>query len=108
VSRREVSLTDLLGRKVRDVDGRVVGRLEELLAEIELRETGSDYVVREYHVGTYGLFEALAGGAFAQRLLRRLGRLTGYRRYRIPWSWLDISQPSHPRVMRRKEELMEG
>ena len=58
---REVALHHLLGRTVRDPGGRKVGRIEELRADIELHEQGNDYVVAEFHVGSFGAVESLVG-----------------------------------------------
>ena len=45
MSARTVSLNDLVGRVVHDVEGRRIGRIEELEAEIELEGDGNEYVV---------------------------------------------------------------
>jgi hypothetical protein len=105
---REVRLSDIVGRKVYDVDGRSVGRVEELLAEIELHERGNDYVVVEVHVGAFGALEALAGSRFARHLLRRIGPLGPYRHRRIPWTLMDFSDPLTPRIRCRESELPIG
>jgi len=102
---RELLLSNLIGRQVRDADGLKVGRIEELLARIELHEHGNDYVVVEFHVGAYGLLEALTGGVFAQKLVQRIGSVVGYRRFRIPWEWMDLSDPLHPRLNHTRAEL---
>jgi sporulation protein YlmC with PRC-barrel domain len=102
---RELLVSHLVGRVVRDADGRKVGRIEELLARIELHEHGNDYVVAEFHVGAYGLLEALTGGVFAQKLVQRFGGLVGYRRFRIPWEWMDLSDPVHPRLNHARADL---
>jgi len=106
MSRREVRLHHLVGRTVIDVDGRRIGRIEELLAEIELHENGNEYVVREFHIGAFGVLEALAGSRFARRAMRNLGRLTRYRFYAVPWDQMDLSDPDHPRVNRPLRELV--
>jgi sporulation protein YlmC with PRC-barrel domain len=98
-------VSHLIGRVVRDSDGHKVGRVEELLARIELHEHGNDYVVAEFHVGAYGLLEALTGGVFAQKLVQRIGSVVGYRRFRIPWEWMDLSDPVHPRLKRTRADL---
>jgi sporulation protein YlmC with PRC-barrel domain len=103
MSPHEVSLHHLLGRPVYDEDGRSIGRLEELIAEIEVHGDVSEYVVREYHVGAYAFLEALAGAHFARYCLRLLRR--GYQQYSIPWDWVDLSDPARPRVTRRVAEL---
>ena len=102
---REVALHHLLGRTVRDPDGRKVGRIEELRAEIELHEQGNDYVVTEFHVGSFGAVESLAGSRFARDLLHRLGRLVPYDHHRIPWHRLDLTDPSHPKTLDTIEQL---
>jgi hypothetical protein len=37
--------------------------------------------------------------------VRRIMRATSYVRYDIPWDWMDLSDPAHPRVLRREREL---
>jgi sporulation protein YlmC with PRC-barrel domain len=102
---REVALHHLLGRTVRDLNGRKVGRIEELRAEIELHEQGNDYVVTEFHVGSFGAIETLAGAHFARQLLHRLGRFASYEGHRIPWHRLDLTDPRNPRALDTVEEL---
>ena len=87
----------LIGRVVRDVDGRRVGKIRELVAEIV--EAGStEYIVREFHLSTGGLVEALAG----PRLLRVIADRLGRRPPSLALSWrdLDLSEPERP-VLRR-------
>jgi sporulation protein YlmC with PRC-barrel domain len=97
MSAREIELSTLVGRKVRDANGRVVGRMEELCAEVALDE-GSEYVVREFHVGNYGAFGLLAGGRFRRHFLLRLARVVRYRRYVVPWHLMDLTDPRRPRI----------
>ena len=105
MSARTVALSDLLGRVVRDADGRKIGRIEELSAEISLEQGRSDYVVTGFSVGHFESFDVIATGNFVQQLVRRAARATGYRRYEIPWDWMDLSDPAHPRALRREDEL---
>jgi len=102
---REVALHHLLGRVVRDPTGRRIGRVEELRAEIELHEQGNDYVVTEFHVGSFGAVESLAGAHFARLLLHRLGRLAPYERHRIRWDRMDLTDPLNPTSLDTVEEL---
>ena len=104
---REVALHHLLGRTVRDPNGRKVGRIEELRAVIELHEQGNDYVVSEFHVGSFGAIETLAGVHFARQLLLRLGRFAPYERHRVPWNRLDLGDPLNPKALDTVEELKE-
>jgi hypothetical protein len=101
----DVPLHHLLGRTVRDPNGRAVGRLEELRAEIELHEDGNDYVVTEFHVGSFGAIESIAGPYFARLLLRRLGRFIPYSNHRIRWDRMDLTDPRNPRSLDTVEDL---
>jgi sporulation protein YlmC with PRC-barrel domain len=95
---RDVTLSRLVGRMVRDKDGRTVGRIEELIATIHLREHGNDYLVTEFHLGAYGYLEALTGSRFAQKLLQHIP-VFRYRAYRIPWNMMDLTEPERPRLI---------
>jgi sporulation protein YlmC with PRC-barrel domain len=106
MSTREILLNDLVGRTVHDVDGRAVGRIQELHAEIELHEHGNDYVVREFHIGIFGAFEALAGTRFTRMVMHRLSRFSGYRTYSVPWEQMDLSDPERPRATQSKATLL--
>lgn len=105
---REVALHHLLGRTVLDPDGRKVGRVEELRAEIELHEHGNDYVVSEFHIGSFGAVESLAGPYFARMLLHRIGHLVPYHGFVIPWNRMDLRDPRHPRTLDSLEQLRAG
>jgi hypothetical protein len=98
VSSREIAVHRLVGRRVRDPAGRSVGRIEELICEIELHERGRDYVVRDFRVGTFGPFDVLAGSSFAREMLRTLGRVFGYRQLRVGWQRMDLTDPARPRL----------
>jgi sporulation protein YlmC with PRC-barrel domain len=102
---REIRVTDLIGRRVRDRDGRSIGRVEELVCEIDLRADGRDYVVRELHVGALAFVEAVGGSALARALFRMVGRGSGYTRYRVPWEALDLTDVERPRVRISREEM---
>jgi sporulation protein YlmC with PRC-barrel domain len=95
----EAHVEHLLGRRVVDVDGRVLGRLEEMRAEIVDRET----VVTEFHVGEAALLERI--GEFVTQL--PFFRYIPFARhgYRIPWNQFDLSNPRAPRVTVRADQL---
>ena len=88
----EAHVEHLLGRRVRDVDGAVVGRLEE----IHVENVDGDEVVTEYHIGRAALIERM--GAFITQL--PFFRYIPFARkgYRVPWRQLDLSDPLRPRV----------
>ena len=105
MSATTVALSELLGRTVRDADGRKIGHIEELSAEIALEHGTNDYVVTTFSVGRFTPFDMIASGSFVQQLIRRVARAIGYRRYEIPWDWMDLRDPVHPRALRREAEL---
>ena len=105
MSTRTVSLDDLVGRVVHDADGKRIGRIDELKAEIVLEHGGNEYVVTWFGVGRWGPFDAIASGHFVQQLVRRITRAVGYVHYDIPWDWMDLTDVAHPRVMRAEGEL---
>jgi hypothetical protein len=102
---REVLMHHLLGRTVRDPHGRRIGRVEELRAAIQLHDRGNEYVVTEFHVGSFGAIESLAGPYFARQLLRGLGRFAPYESHRIPWDRLDLTDPRNPKSLDTVAEL---
>ena len=106
MSARTVPLDDLIGRVVHDADGRRIGRIEELEAEIVLERGRNDYVVTRFGVGRWGAFDAIATGRVVQQLVRRIMRATSYVHYDIPWDWMDLSDLAHPKVKRPERELM--
>ena len=95
----EIRLEHLLGRRVVDRRGRVVGRVEEVHAE---REDG-EWIVREYVLGVGGLIERLAAGALVGSLLR--GFAPEPERHVVPWDALDLSDAERPRLTRPLAEL---
>ena len=104
MSGKEIRLHHLVGRTVRDADGCVIGRIQELCAEIELHEHGNEYVVREFHVGPFGVFEAFMGSRIARRMAHVLG-LGGPERCTIPWDLMNVDDPEHPRVTVSRSQL---
>jgi hypothetical protein len=100
---REVRLELLIGRRVLDADGEPIGRIEEVCAEPE----GADYVVREFHVGRLAALERLLGGSFLRAIARTLTSDRIWRGYAVDWRDMDLGDPEHPRVRRRRAELRE-
>ncbi len=101
MSVREVRAELLVGCRVVDSEGRVVGRLEEVVAEY----VDDEYVVREFHIGAFAAFERLGGGMLGRRFLRLIGGHRIYRGYVVPWRLMDLSDPDHPRLTVPKGEL---
>jgi hypothetical protein len=92
---RELRLELLLGRRVVDGDGHVVGRLEEFRATRE----DDAWVVTEFEIGRAALLERLA--------IRNFGWVPGKgpAGYRARWDQIDLRDPDHPRLTVPIEEL---
>ena len=85
----------LLGRRVLDVNDRVVGRIRSIHA----RRRGHDFFIEEYHIGPAAFLEVLGIST------RRMVGLSFREPIRIPWQKLDLSDPERPRLRCAKEEL---
>lgn len=97
----EAHVERLLGKKVRDVNGEVVGRLEEIVAET----IDGELVVVEYHLGAAAVLERI--GVFFSAL-PYFGLIPFPKHlYRVRWDEMDLSEPNRPRVRRAKAELRE-
>ena len=93
-----VRLQDINGRNVVDPDGKVAGRIGEVIAE----RVGADCHVIEYLLGP---------AAFLGRLGITAGRLIGVKTrgpLRVPWNQVDLSDPKKPRLRCRIADLSEG
>ena len=95
MSAREVRLHHLVGRKVRDSRGTLVGRIHEMGVEIELNEHGNDYVVTEFHIGSLGALEFLGASDFMRELLHTL-RIAKVDAHVVRWDQLDLADPARP------------
>ena len=96
----EIRLELLIGRKVHDVHGEKVGRIEEIRGE----KRSKDCLIEAYLVGASALVERLA----AWKLVRPIRGMLGsslYSTYRIPRNEMDLSDPKKPRLKVAKSEL---
>jgi hypothetical protein len=99
--KQEIHVELLLGKRVRALNGRGIGRLEEVLAE----EIRGQVFVKEFHVGTYAALERLAALGIGRAILRVFGVRQGAGGYRVPWDNLDLSDPKRPRLLCAVDEL---
>ena len=99
---REVRLELILGRKVRDPSGAVVGRLEEVVVE----DGGGRRLITEFHVGKYAALERLMGGTLGRSLLRFGGR-RARRGFIVPWELMDLRDPQDLRITQPASALRE-
>jgi hypothetical protein len=87
--RREVHLELLLGTRVWSLDGRAVGRIEEIRA-------GDHAEILEFHVGKRALLERLSA----------IGLLQWPKKgYRVRWDQLDWTDLKRPRLTCAISEL---
>jgi sporulation protein YlmC with PRC-barrel domain len=97
----EIHIELLLGTTVRDINGKDVGRIEELHVERD----ESTCRVDAYLVGASAVIERLS----AWTLVRPISRLLHSRRlltiYEVPWQDMDLSDPHHPRLRTAKQDL---
>jgi sporulation protein YlmC with PRC-barrel domain len=93
MAKNEVCLDLLLGRQVIAMNGKSIGRIEEIQAVAK----GRQLLIKEIHVGEYAMFERFSAWRIVRTLLcvARLKR-TGYR---IPWDKLDITDQCHPKLL---------
>lgn len=99
--KQEINLELLVGRRVYGLNGKSVGHLEEIRAELK----AGDCLVSEYLVGAYAAAERLAALSIGRALLRLFGVTRRHRGYRVPWDKLDLSDPARPRLLCSVDEL---
>ncbi|HEY4218278.1 MAG TPA: hypothetical protein VGM67_14145 [Gemmatimonadaceae bacterium] len=95
----EVHVEQLLGYRVRDPDGTVLGRLEDFQVEI----VDGEAVVTEFHIGGAAIIERIAGFMAELPVIKYLP--FGVTEYRVRWQDVDLSDGRRPRVRVRKSEL---
>jgi sporulation protein YlmC with PRC-barrel domain len=101
---RTIPMSALVRRMVHDAEGRAIGRIQDITAEMELHRDGNAYVVTHVTIGRYGRADAMENREIVSCPGERWRRWTGYRRYDVPWRWLDLSDPSRPRLRRPARE----
>jgi hypothetical protein len=80
---------------VRNQYGRPIGRIEDLRVEPD----GEDYLVTEFLMGPLELLPRLRAFVGELPILRTLGIGQEARLRRIPWRWIDLSNPEQPRLV---------
>jgi hypothetical protein len=97
----EIHVELLIGRRVQDVDGVNVGRIEEF--HVQRDETSCR--VDAYLIGASAVIERLS----AWTLVRPIRKLLHSRKvlivYEVPWQDMDLSDPLHPRLRTAKRDL---
>jgi hypothetical protein len=101
MSAREAHVELLIGRMVHDSAGRALGRLEEIRAI----QANGEMRVSEYLVGVSGLAVRLSSSGILPRILQIFGGSRKSAGFAIPWQWMDLSDPDHPRCTHPREDL---
>lgn len=96
----EICLQDLLGVRVLGPDNEVIGRIEEVVAELQ----GDELFIVEYHVGTFALLESLASSSLARAILGAVGLRSGAG-VAVSWELLDLSNAASPKLLCDPKEL---
>ena len=101
MAKRQIHAELLLGQKVLALNGRSIGRLEE----IRTTKDRGNYFVSEFLVGNYAVLERLSAWSIGRALLHIFGakRDEGYR---IRWDQLDLSDPKRPQLLCDVDELL--
>ena len=99
-----IRVDQLLGRRVRDRDGRSVGRIEEIRTE---SRDGAEVVV-EFITGSIGVAERLSARTVMYRLLSLFRLYRGRKGKRIPWDQVDLSDARHPTLTGLRGELADA
>ena len=97
----EIRLELLLGRKVFALNGRSVGRIEEICAD----QQGPHTIVTDFHVGPIARFERLSATLIGRAIMDLLRLRKKSEGYRVPWNRLDLSDPARPRLTCSVAEL---
>jgi hypothetical protein len=97
----DVHIELLLGTKVRDVDGNVVGRIEEFRVE---RDDDSCRI-EAYLIGASALIERLSAWTLIRPIARALHTRKLFHLYDVPWQEMDLSDPRQPRLRIARRDL---
>jgi sporulation protein YlmC with PRC-barrel domain len=97
----EINAELLLGRKVVDVNGENVGRIEEFVVEL----ADNACLVEAYLVGASALIDRLSAWSLVRPIRKALRGRSVISSYKVPWQELDLSDPEHPRLTVQRSEL---
>jgi sporulation protein YlmC with PRC-barrel domain len=97
----EINVERLLGTKVCDNAGSVVGRIEEIRAE-----RGDDAcLVESFMIGTSAVVQRLSAWTLVRPIKQFLRNRNAYSVFQIDWQDMDLSDPKRPRLRIPKSEM---
>jgi hypothetical protein len=99
--KRRIHAEHLLGRSVRDIDGRKVARIEE----IQVENSNDRCLVTGFVLGAEGLLKRLSFRGIAPLFLPSLADRAQKRAKTVSWQQMDLTNPKRPRLRCRKEDL---
>lgn len=97
----DIKVQLLVGTKVHDIDGRKVGRIEEI--RVERQETA--LLVEAYLIGTSALIDRLSARTLVRPIRRFLDARHIYSVYEIPWQEMDLTDPKRPVLKISQREM---
>jgi sporulation protein YlmC with PRC-barrel domain len=100
MSRQEIHLELMLGKRVYALNGRNIGRLEEVCAEVHEGVA----TVEKFLVGTYAICERLSAWEIGRTIMGLLGsRIKSG--YCVRWDQIDLSDPKRLKLTCQVSEL---
>lgn len=88
----ETKVELLLGRKVRDAEGKNVGRIEEIRVE----RKDNALLIEAYLIGASALVDRLSAWTLVRPIKGLLKNRHIYSLYDVPWQDMDLTDPTHP------------
>jgi sporulation protein YlmC with PRC-barrel domain len=101
MAKKEINIELLLGKRVLALNGKSIGRLEEIHAELHQGEC----FIKGYSVGSYAVLERLAALSISREILHLFGATRRGRGYKVPWNKMDLTDPKKPRLLCSVQEL---
>lgn len=89
-----INAEQLLGTKVRDVDGEYVGRIEE----IRVDRTADALLVDAYLIGASAVIQRLSAWTLVRPIKHALHARHIYSVYEVPWQDMDLTDPKKPKL----------
>jgi sporulation protein YlmC with PRC-barrel domain len=95
-----IRLQHLIGKQVWGLDGKPIGRIEEVVTE----SLDGKLLIKEYHLGTFGLLERLSAAEIGRSLPRVLGAARGDG-LAVPWDQMDLTSLKRPTITSSIDDL---
>lgn len=97
----DIEIQLLVGKKVYDIDGDSVGRIEE----IRVKREEKALLVESYLIGASALIERLSARTLVRPIRRFLRGRHIYSVYEVPWQEMDLTDPKRPVLKIASREL---